>query len=152
MSKVITTNDEILKARNAFLADIFHQLKTPIGQMRGYIENMQDGVTGELLPKQKEYLDDMHITSLRSYRMVTNLLYHSRLERGIASPDPEEVSTNEIITLALDDYSGAIIKKGLNLNLNTDKNVVVYIDRDHAVDILSNFLQKSMVEIIKRRP
>lgn len=44
------------KARQEFLADVSHQLRTPLTVVLGYTELLADGIAGPLTPLQREYV------------------------------------------------------------------------------------------------
>ena len=109
------------------------------------IENMLGGLTGELTAKQKRYLQEMYEICSRNYRLVTDLLNVSRIERGVLSVDIEPVKLREIVDLALRDYQRDIKKKGLALKIEeVDEGIVVLADMDKMVEALSNVINNAV--------
>jgi len=141
----ITERKKIEEMKSDFVSLVSHQLKTPVAGIRAGIENMLGGLSGDLTTKQKQYLQEMHEICTRNYRLVSDLLNISRIERGVLSVDIEPIKLREIVDLAVRDYRGSIKKKGLALNLEeTDEGVVVLADRDKMVEVLSNVINNAV--------
>ncbi len=141
----ITERRKIEQAKRDFISLVSHQLKTPVVGIKLGIENMLQGLTGDLTTKQKQYLQEMHELCSRNYRLVSDLLNISKIERGVLSVDIEPIKLREIVDLSLQDYRGSIKKKGLALNLEeTDEGVVVLADMDKMVEALSNVINNAV--------
>lgn len=141
----ITERKRIERMKTDFVSLVSHQLKTPVGMVRGYIDNMLAGLTGPLTDRQKEYLEEMGQISAKNYALITDLLNVSRIERGVISVEPGPVDLSEIVELALNEYRPAIEKKGLSLNVELPQSaIMVEADRDKAVQALDNVLDNAM--------
>jgi len=135
----ITERKRIEQLKSDFVALVSHQLKTPVGEIRGYVDNMLAGLTGELTEKQKRYLQEMKIVSGRAYRLIADILNVSRIERGVMSVCLQPVALQEIVDAALRDYHEVIAQKGLALGFEgMDQGITVLADRDKCVEALSN--------------
>jgi signal transduction histidine kinase len=87
----------------------------------------------------------MHEICSRNYRLVSDLLNISRIERGVLSVDIEPIKLREIVDLVVRDYRKGIKEKGLALNLEeTDEGAVVLADRDKMVEVLSNVINNAV--------
>lgn len=141
----ITERSKIEQMKSDFVSLVSHQLKTPVAQIKGYIDNMLAGLMGDLTAKQKQYLQEMHEISSRNYRLISDLLNVSSIERGVISVDIQPVKLREIVDLAVRDYRQSIKKKGLALNLNgTDGEITVLADKEKTVEALSNVINNAV--------
>jgi two-component system sensor histidine kinase/response regulator len=137
----ITERRRIEQMKSDFVALVSHQLKTPVGEIRGYVDNMLAGLTGEPTEKQKRYLQEMKTISGRAYRLIADLLNVSRIERGVMSMCLHEVELSEIVDAALFEYREVIAQKGLTLHYEGAKQkIVVVADRDKFIEALSNVI------------
>jgi PAS domain S-box-containing protein len=138
----ITARKKMDRAKSDFVALVSHQLKTPVAGIRGYIENMLDGLTGELNEKQKRYLSDMRALCLRNYRLISDLLNTSMIERGMLSIDLGPTKLSDVVNTVIKDYYGKIEEKGLALKAEGMKGqeIVVLADRDKFIESLSNII------------
>ncbi|HTC20638.1 MAG TPA: PAS domain S-box protein, partial [bacterium] len=74
---VVENIDELKKVdemKTDLISVVSHQLKTPVGEINGYIENLLEGLAGELKPKQKAYLEDMREIGANNFRLISDLL------------------------------------------------------------------------------
>jgi PAS domain S-box-containing protein len=141
----ITERKKIEAMKSDFVFLVSHQLKTPVAGIKAAIENMLGGLAGDLTTKQKQYLQEMHEICSRNYRLVSDLLNISRIERGVLSVDIEPIKLREIVDLVVRDYRKGIKEKGLALNLEeTDEGAVVLADRDKMVEVLSNVINNAV--------
>lgn len=138
----ITARKKMDQAKSDFVALVSHQLKTPVAGIRGYIENMLDGLTGELNEKQKRYLSDMRVLCLRNYRLISDLLNTSMIERGMLSIDLGPTRLSDIVSTVIKDYYGKIQEKGLALKTEGTNNqdIIVLADRDKSIEALANIV------------
>ncbi len=124
---------------------VSHQLKTPVAEINGFIENMMMGLTGELNPKQKTYLDEMRAIGRENYRLITDLLSASKIDRGVVTVDLKPVSTKEVVGLAIRDYEVPLARKGLSLELEgVWEGGMLYADRDKLVEALRNLINNAI--------
>jgi signal transduction histidine kinase len=124
---------------------VSHQLKTPVAEINGFIENMLEGLTGELNPKQKRYLGEMRLIGRDNYKLISDLLSVSKIDRGIISLDIHPVSAKEVVSLAIRDYEQNMKEKGLSLRLEgMEDDITLYADRDKVVEVLRNLLNNAI--------
>jgi PAS domain S-box-containing protein len=141
----ITERKHIEQMKSDFLSLVSHQLKTPVAEIKGYIYNMLMGITGELAPKQRQYLEEMQEISAKNFRLISDLLNISRIERGVISVDIKTVALKEIVDPSLIDYYDTIKKKGLVLNLEgLEKDIFVLCDKDKLIEAISNVINNAL--------
>ena len=71
----------LARERTSFVANVSHELKTPLTSIRMYAEMLRDGRQTDA-DKQKHYLDIMTAEAERLTRLINNVLDFSRIERG----------------------------------------------------------------------
>jgi signal transduction histidine kinase len=141
----ITERKRIEQMKGDFVSLVSHQLKTPVAQISGYIDNMLAGLTGPLTEKQQQYLHEMQEVSARNYRLIADLLNVSRIERGIISVYVQPANLIEIVNLAVREYRADIKKKRLALNLaGMDNDVIVLADVDKMVETVINVIDNAV--------
>ena len=82
------------RLRRDLVANVSHELKTPISALRARLENLLDGVE----PPDPEVLQVMLQQTERLSRLVEQLLDLSRLESGDVPMDREEVHLDSLIS------------------------------------------------------
>lgn len=82
--------------RRDFVANVSHELKTPLTSIRGYAETlMADDLPDEM---RRQFLDVIQKNAVRIHRIVDDLLDLSRLQSGGWRPDIHDVRVNELVT------------------------------------------------------
>src|SRR5260370_41754883 len=71
---------QINQLKTNFIALASHQLKTPLGEIQGYAENMIQGIAGPTTKHQKKYLLSIAEITMRCNKLITDLLDASVLE------------------------------------------------------------------------
>jgi PAS domain S-box-containing protein len=141
----VTERKKIEQMKTDFVSLVSHQLKTPVAGVKAYIENMLGGLAGDLTQKQAQYLADMRELCNRNYRLVSDLLNISMIERGVLTVDLQPVQLRDIVELALKDYAADIRDKGLALNLEeTAADIVVIADEGKLVEALRNIIHNAL--------
>ena len=141
----ISERKQIEDMKNDLVSVVSHQLKTPVAEINGYIENMLEGLAGALSPKQERYLLDMKSIGMENYRLISDLLSMSKIERGVITVDPQPVPLGQFIELAFRDYETLIQKKGLELIIDNDpEGVWVLADSDKTVETLRNIINNAI--------
>jgi len=92
----VTRIVQLERMRSDFVANVSHELKTPITVLRGYLEQMVDSV--DTLPSLWHGpIEQMNGQALRMNALVTDLLTLSRLESDIPAKDQSLINMNELI-------------------------------------------------------
>ena len=74
---------ELDKLKSDFVSNVSHELRTPLTAIKGSVDNMLDGLTGDLNEKQNRYLVRVKSNADRLARLINDLLDLSRIEAGI---------------------------------------------------------------------
>ncbi|MES2564142.1 MAG: ATP-binding protein [Pseudomonadota bacterium] len=127
-------------ARRQWVADIAHELRTPLALLRAEIESLQDGVRP---------LDQTSITSLagetaRLARLVEDLHTLSMTDLGALSYYKEPLDLSEAITDAVDVHQRALTESGLSVELKLDATIRVIADETRLSQVFSNLLQNNL--------
>lgn len=98
----VTRISKLERMRSDFVANVSHELKTPITVLRGYLEQMVDGMT-EIPEKWHGAVHQMNGQALRMNALITDLLTLSRLESEHTPKDQTLVDMRELIAAVRDD-------------------------------------------------
>ncbi len=118
---------EVEEMKSDFVSLVSHQLKTPVAQIKGYAENMLDGLTGPLTPKQKDYLGDMIRVAHKNSKLIDDLLNVSRIERRMLKINLENLPIAELLNDVLSPLKLVAEQKGVKLveNIPATKAAIV---------------------------
>jgi signal transduction histidine kinase len=93
--------DELNRLKNEFFSRVAHDLRTPLASISWAVQNLRDGLAGELSPPQHDYVDSMGAAAAHLNRLVNNLLEISRLERADYSFETEPLHLTGVLQEAL---------------------------------------------------
>ena len=84
------------KLQNEFVANISHDLRTPLNSIIGFSELLSNKIFGELNEKQYEYVEDIRISGLKLLTMINEILDISKIESHTVKLN---ITTIDITTL-----------------------------------------------------
>ena len=108
--------------KSEFVANVSHELKTPLALVRMFAEMLQSGrVSTEA--KKKEYLDIIVRESERLSALIENVLDFARLERGRGSYEFLEGDIGDAVTRAANVYRYRAEREGVKLVLEVEPSL-----------------------------
>ncbi len=128
--------------RQQLIADVSHELKTPLASIKGYMEGLQDGI----IPSTPETYQLVHHEADRLQRLVSDLQELSRAEVNQLHMDVRPCNPVELVNLAVAALRPQYNDQGvlLEIDLPTDTpDVLADVDRIRQVliNLLGNALQ-----------
>jgi signal transduction histidine kinase len=136
---------ELERIRAEFVGVASHELKTPINVIIGYLELLQEGIYGEIAPKQKEVLQTITKQANTLTRLVKRLLDISRFEAGGGKVDVREVDLRRFLTTLESSFSVLANQRDISFTVNHGENLPrnVYWDEDRINEVLGNLLSNA---------
>lgn len=141
-------NDELEKieqSRIRLLANISHDLRTPITSIQGYIEAILDGVISNPDDVRK-YLRLIHSKSLTLNRLIQDLFELSQLESGQARFQMREVATTDLVALVKEKFELDVTAHGVAFQTihTLSETVIVNVDTDRLDQVFANLIFNSI--------
>lgn len=128
--------------RRSFMANVSHELKTPMTTIAGFIDGMLDGTIPP--EKQKYYLQTVSNEVKRLSRVVLSMLNIARMEAGELSMQPVVVDINDIICRTVFTFERQIEEKRLEVRgLDGDK-MLVEADEDLIHQVVYNLVENAV--------
>lgn len=125
------------KTRSAFIANISHDLRTPMTSISGFIDGMLDGAIPP--DKYEHYLNIVATEVKRLSRLVSSLLEISRFEAGEKKLNFTEFDICEMARQIVISFEKKIDEKQLDVDFDCDEfNISVKADKDSIHQILYN--------------
>jgi signal transduction histidine kinase len=136
---------EVDRLKSMFLSHVSHELKTPLTSIKGFVDNMLDGLTGELQGKQQDYLRRIRANTDRLARMITNLLDLSRIESGTHRLDRVQLRLFEPVVEVVEQCRPMAACKQITLEMVCpDPTIQVLADPDKVVQVLINLVDNAI--------
>jgi signal transduction histidine kinase len=135
--------ENLERMRNSFVANVSHDLRTPMTTISGFVDGILDGVIPP--EQQKHYLTVVSGEVRRLSRLVTALLDVSRLQAGDRKFDMKPFDICEMGRQILISFEQKIDSKGLDVEFECDEdNMYVLADMDAIHQILYNICDNAV--------
>ena len=137
--------ERALSQRQAgFLANVTHELKTPLAVMQAAGENISDGRVKDPV-RLKQYGDHIYSEAIRLRKMIEKLLDVAKTDSGQTLIKAAPVNMNEIVKQFVTENRSFIEGKGFNVGLKlSNDNSLVMLDIDHFENVLSNLTENAI--------
>ena len=135
--------DNLEKMRNSFLANISHDLRTPMTTIAGFI----DGINSGAIPPEKHeyYLGVISAEVHRLSRLVSQLLDVSRLESGERKFNFTDFDIAEMARIILISFERKIEDKRLDVEFEADSDeMCAHADKDAIYQVLYNLCHNAI--------
>ncbi len=137
----LTQLRKLESVRRDFVANVSHELKTPLTSIRGYTETLlSDSVAPEL---RQQFLGVIHENAERLQKIIDDLLDISRLQSGGWQPNLEPVDVSALTSQV---WAGIDVAKRqhVQFDLNGDPSAIVQADAGGLRQVLSNILENAL--------
>ncbi len=129
--------------RSSFLANVSHDLKTPMTTIAGFIDAILSGAIPQ--ENQSEYLERIKNEVLRLSRLVRQLLDLSRIQAGDRKFEPVTFDICEVARQIVLSFEQKIDEKHLDVEFNCEaERIKVVADKDAIHQILYNICDNAV--------
>ncbi|AKL97335.1 sensor histidine kinase YycG [Clostridium aceticum] len=140
----ITEYEKLENMRKEFVANVSHELKTPLTTIKSYTETLLDGAI-EDKPLAKRFLDVVVSESDRMTRLVQDLLQLSNLDYKQGKWNKKEIDINDIVKNAVLKLEVSAKNKRQHFNYTIcDDTVHVFADKDRIEQVILNILSNAI--------
>jgi two-component system sensor histidine kinase SenX3 len=130
------------EVRRDFVANVSHELKTPIGALSLLAEAVTDAADDP--DAVRHFANRMQRESMRLSKLVQEIIDLSRLQVADALHPPEPVGIDEVVTDAVDRCRLAAGAKGIEVVIGGDDGAVVYGDHALLVTAVRNLVDNAI--------
>ncbi|MDR3313362.1 MAG: HAMP domain-containing histidine kinase [Oscillospiraceae bacterium] len=130
-------------SRRSFVANVSHELKTPMTTIGGFIDGMRDGT----IPPERHahYLELVSGEVKRLARLVTGMLNLSKMEAGEFHLNPSAFDINELLFHTVLSFEQLIAKKNIELiGLEDLQPILLHGDRDMLYQVFYNLIDNAV--------
>lgn len=129
---------EVERIQREFLADVSHNLRTPLTAVLGWTEALQDGIVDN---EEQFYLEKIHSQTLNLAHKVDRLLTLSRSQQGVALLQKQTVPISEPIVGAVEAVAPTAEQQGGQLVLLGDLKTQCCLDPSRMRDVFQILLE-----------
>lgn len=139
----ITEIRRLEKIRSEFVANVSHELKTPITSLKGFSETLLDGAMHD--PEvTKSFLTIIHDESERLHRLITDILHLSKIEQHQIPFHPEPLDVIKVIYETVETMQEELNKKQLTITLPEEDPVIIDAEKDRLRQIILNLIANAI--------
>ena len=131
--------------RQEFVANVSHELKTPMTTIAGYIDGILDGTIPE--EKQEHYLQIVSDETKRLNRLVRSMLDISRLQDQGGIPDEQKsrFDLEESLGQVLITFEQKIMAKALEVQVDMPEHpVFTHANADYVTQVIYNLIDNAV--------
>jgi len=141
--KDLTEISKAQKFRTDFVANVSHELKTPLVSIKGAIETIEGPAKDDEIAKIN-FLKIISSQSKRMENLISDLLILSRIELQEHIRPDKPVNLKNILTKVKDIHFTSLKEKNINLEMNLDNVSDVIGDEDKLITVFSNLLDNAI--------
>lgn len=139
----ITKLKKLEKYRSEFVANISHELKTPLTAIKNYAETLLNSAPDDK-EKSRNFLLKIEKHSDNLSSLIDDILELSRLESGARSAEPRPVNISEVLSKSVELLQEKAIKKNITIDLACDGNLSINSIKDHIFRAASNLIDNAI--------
>ena len=138
------------EARRDFIANVSHELKTPIALIQGYAEGLTEGMAED--PESRDYYCEVIMDEAgKMNKMVKQLLTLTALEFGNDKPVIEQFDLTGLIQGVLSSASILLQQKEAEVEFEPSGPVMVWADEFKIEEVITNYLNNAMNHLNGKR-
>lgn len=139
----ITDIRRLEKIRSEFVANVSHELKTPVTSLKGFAETLLDGAMydEELC---RSFLQIIYDESDRLHRLIADILHLSKIEQHQLPLHPEILNIVDIINETVETLQEEVNKKDIEIKLPDSEELYMEAEKDRIRQIILNLVANAI--------
>lgn len=139
----IESKEQLEIARTDFIANVSHELKTPIALIQGYAEGLKEGIYDS--PENAEYYCDVIMDEARKMnQMVKQLLSLNQLESGGNQIVMEKINITELVNAIVSANSIRANQNDITMRVDIRKHIVAWADEFRIEEVVTNYVSNAI--------
>lgn len=139
----ITKIKRLENIRRDFVANVSHELKTPVTAIKGYAETLLDGAIDDKENTIK-FIEIIKSQADRLSALIEDLLTLSRIESGEIKIESEKIALGDLVHSVFQIFSEKAQKKGIELKAEIPPNTFLQADRNKLMQVLINLVDNAL--------
>lgn len=130
--------------RRELVANISHDLRTPMSSIKAFVAAIQDGVVQDE-ETYTRYLRTISLETERLDELIQQLFQLSLLDSGAIEINRERVNIDDLLLTVLEHEQIHLEQKGLTVDVDIPKRLpAIYIDRSYFQQVLYNLIDNAI--------
>ena len=149
MALDLAARDQALRTadrlRRQMLADVSHELKTPLTAMRGYLETLRMEKVGLDAATRERYFETIERETLRLDRIVQDLVDLARLENGVGAMDTRVFAIERVFEHVVARHEAEAARRGVALRVSIGEGAdQIVADPDRIEQVVENLMANAL--------
>lgn len=143
LNYAVSEVSKVTELRRELLANVSHDLKTPLTMIKAYAEMIRD-LSGDVPEKREEHLGVIIDEADRLTALVCEFLELSKLESNFIELDKTEFSIHEKLSDVMQRYALLIENNGYDISVQTDEDRIICADSAKLDQIIYNLVNNAI--------
>ena len=143
LTSQLLQRERMEKSRREFIANVSHDLKTPLTLVISYCEEMKNQIAAGASP-DPQYFEIICQESERMSALVMQMLQLSQLESPAMELDRSIFAINEIIDATIYKNKLVAAQRGIAVSMKTEDSFIVHADFLRAEQVFSNLFENAL--------
>ena len=140
MAEALNNLEEL---RRAFIANISHDLRSPLTSIQGFVQAILDGTIP--MEKQSTYLEIVLDETRRLTKMTNDIMDLTKMESGQIELNKDKFEINSLIRRVLNQFEQRILEKNVKLQLIlAQENTMVFADKEQIQRVFYNLIDNAV--------
>jgi len=150
LNKSIGELKQDVERKKELVRNMSHELKTPIGIIKGYAEGLKYGVASDK-EKMDKYCSILVEECDRMDKLVKELLNYSMIEGGMIKLNIISFDLHEFISKIIERFRPIFNEKNINFEFNCIKGYEINADSDMLEKAINNFITNAIDHVDERK-
>ena len=135
--------DKYEKVRRDFIANVSHDLRSPLTSIQGFLGAILDGTIPE--QKQEHYLNIVLEETKRLTKLTNDIVELSRAQTSTITLEKKRFDINDLIRESIERLEPRLKQKDIQINaMFAEKETFVYADRDKIARVIYNLVDNAI--------
>lgn len=127
-----------------FLADLSHEVRSPLNAIIGFSQLLNDDAFGPLTDDQRAVVDDILCAGQHLLRLINDVLDISRISASRLELQPEVLSVAAVVEQALTVARGLALERQVELRQEVSVDLAIWADERRVTQVLYNLLANAI--------
>jgi two-component system phosphate regulon sensor histidine kinase PhoR len=140
----ITQIEKLEQVRKDFVANVSHELKTPITAIKGFADTLLEGAVDDK-ENALRFIQTIKSNSERINSLVDDLMTISKIELGVIKVEKSLIDVTEVFETVSELFQDKAKAKGLFLQASPDPDILqINADKNRLIQILTNLVDNAI--------
>lgn len=141
----VTFEKEVEKMKSDFVANVSHEIRSPMAPMKDALALVLDGTAGDLNEQQKKFLTLLDNNMNRLVRLINDLLDLSKIQAGRMELKKEKLNPAYIVKEVVESIHAFADKKNIKLTVDVKEDLPqVKCDKDRVTQVIINLVMNAI--------